>query len=124
MTRVASARGLDVVRGEAVPLPFSGGEFERVFTAHFYDHLLPEERQPFLDEVWRVAPELVVVDSAVRADLPRELWQERRLEDGSVHKVYKRFFDGEELAAELGGGDVLHAGRWFVAVRVGKPHRG
>jgi len=27
-----------------------------------------------------------------------------------------RFFAGAELAAELGGGDVLHDGRWFVVV--------
>jgi hypothetical protein len=30
--------------------------------------------------------------------------------------VYKRFFTGTGLAGELGGGDVLHEGRWFVAV--------
>jgi hypothetical protein len=38
------------------------------------------------------------------------------LNDGSRHTVYKRFFVREELAAELGGSRVLHAGRWFVAV--------
>jgi hypothetical protein len=38
------------------------------------------------------------------------------LNDGSRHTVYKRFFAPEELAAELGGGQVLHAGRWFVVV--------
>ena len=38
------------------------------------------------------------------------------LNDGSRHTVYKRFFEPDELVAELGGGTVLHAGRWFVAV--------
>jgi hypothetical protein len=38
------------------------------------------------------------------------------LNDGSRHSVYKRFFAPDELLAELGGGTVLHAGGWFVAV--------
>jgi hypothetical protein len=40
------------------------------------------------------------------------------LNDGTQWSVYKRWFTGEGLAAELGGGDVLHDGHWFVAVRV------
>ena len=47
----------------------------------------------------------------------REEWQERKLNDGTRHKVYKRWFDGPGLAAELGGGEVLHDGRWFVGRR-------
>jgi hypothetical protein len=43
-------------------------------------------------------------------------WQERRLKDGSRWQVYKRFFTPERLLAELGGGRVLYAGRWFIAV--------
>jgi ubiquinone/menaquinone biosynthesis C-methylase UbiE len=105
-----------VVQGDAVPLPFDDGAFERIFTSHFYGHLLPEEREPFLNEARRVAPELVVVDSALREDVPPEEQQERVLNDGSRHTVYKRFFAPEELAAELGGGRVLHGGSWFVAV--------
>jgi hypothetical protein len=33
--------------------------------------------------------------------------------------VFKRWFEPDELRAELGGGDVVHAGRWFVAVLAG-----
>jgi hypothetical protein len=44
-------------------------------------------------------------------------WQQRILNDGSEWEVYKRFFTGPGLAEELGGGDVLHEGRWFVVVR-------
>jgi ubiquinone/menaquinone biosynthesis C-methylase UbiE len=118
MVAVAAERMPDVlvVQGDAVPLPFDGGEFERVFTSHFYGHLLPEERERFLDEVRRVGRELVVVDSALRDDVEPEEHQQRVLNDGSRHTVYKRFFAPEELAAELGGGQVLHAGRWFVVV--------
>jgi ubiquinone/menaquinone biosynthesis C-methylase UbiE len=118
MVAVAAERmpGVRVVQGDAVPLPFDDGEFERVFTSHFYGHLLAEEREPFLEEARRVARELVVVDSALREDVQPEEHRERVLNDGSRHSVYKRFFAPEELAAELGGGRVLHAGRWFVAV--------
>jgi hypothetical protein len=97
-------------------LPFSDGEFDRVLTSHFYGHLLPGERHVFLSEARRVGRELVVVDSARREDAGAEEWQERLLSDGSAHRVYKRFFTGSELAAELGGGEVLHEGRWFVVV--------
>jgi hypothetical protein len=38
------------------------------------------------------------------------------LNDGSRFTVYKRYFDPRQLAAELGGGVVLHSSRWFVMV--------
>ncbi|HET6850401.1 MAG TPA: class I SAM-dependent methyltransferase [Gaiellales bacterium] len=106
-----------VVQGEAIPLPFPDERFDRVFTGHFYGHLREDERRRFLAEARRVAPELVIVDSHERADRGIEEEQERILNDGSVHHVYKRYFTGAGLAAELGGGDVLHDGRWFVMVR-------
>jgi len=104
------------IEGDAVALPVPNGSFDRLFTGHFYGHLLPEERQRFRVEAARVARELVVVDSALRDEVEAEEWQERVLEDGSRHQVYKRYFTGEGLASELGG-DVLLSGRWFVAVR-------
>jgi demethylmenaquinone methyltransferase/2-methoxy-6-polyprenyl-1,4-benzoquinol methylase len=107
------------VVGDALALPFADGAFERVFTGHFYDHLQAGERERFLAEARRVGEELVVVDSALRDDVPAERWEERVLGDGSRHRVYKRYFTAEGLAEEIGGGEVLHAGRWFVAVRVG-----
>jgi ubiquinone/menaquinone biosynthesis C-methylase UbiE len=118
MVSVASERlpSVRVVQGDAVPLPFDDGEFARVFTSHFYGHLVPGEREPFLAEARRVGGQMVVVDSARREDLPPEELQVRVLNDGSRHTVYKRFFEAEELVTELGGGSVLHAGRWFVAV--------
>jgi ubiquinone/menaquinone biosynthesis C-methylase UbiE len=113
--RVPGAR---LVVGDALSLPFGDGEFERIFTAHFYDHLQPGERERFLAEARRVASaELVVVDTALQPDHPPEEWQERVLDDGSRHRVYKRWFTAEGLAAELGGGETIHAGPWFVAVR-------
>ena len=105
------------IEGDAFALPFADGAFERVFAAHFYGHLDREERVRFLAEAARVAPELVVCDAALRPDRGREEMQERILEDGSSWQVYKRFFGAEELAAELGGGEVIFSGDWFVVVR-------
>ncbi len=118
MVQVAQARLPDarIVQGEALPLPFGDGTFDRVVTGHLYGHLQPDERSSFLLEAARVGAELVVVDSARRPGGPAEDWQERVLEDGSRHVVYKRWFAPDELAAEVGG-EVLHAGPWFVAVR-------
>ena len=79
--------------------------------AHFYGHLDAEQRE----RVQPVQGELVVVDSAFRG--VAEDWQERVLNDGSRHRVYKRWFTADDLRDELGGGEILHAGPWFVAVR-------
>ena len=105
------------VEGDALRLPFADGAFERIVTGHFYGHLEEPARSRFLAEAHRVAPELVVVDSGLRDDVEPEEHQVRELNDGSRWTVYKRYFTGAGLAAELDGGEVLHEGRWFVVVR-------
>jgi demethylmenaquinone methyltransferase/2-methoxy-6-polyprenyl-1,4-benzoquinol methylase len=105
------------VQGDALALPFEDSSFERVFTSHFYGHLEEEQRKRFVREARRVAPELVVFDAALHDGEPRFEWQERVLNDGSRWSVYKRFFTGDGLLEELGGGGVLLEGRWFVLVR-------
>ena len=119
MLEVASEREAadEYVLGDALDLPFEDESFERVFTGHFYGHLEEKERARFLAEARRVAPELVVLDSAWHEGREQEEWQERRLLDGSQWRVYKRFFDPYDLAAELGGGRTVFAGTWFVVVQ-------
>ncbi len=119
MLDVARARmpGAELVQADALPLPFPDASFDRVFTAHFYGHLEEPDRTTFLAEARRVAPELVVVDAAVRPDRERVGRQIRVLSDGTRWEVYKRYFEPDELRAELGSGEVLFAGRWFFAVR-------
>ncbi len=119
MLEIARTRApeFEFISGDALDLPFPDAWFDRVFTSHFYGHLRKGERERFLSEARRVARELVVVDSALREDVEPEEWQERILNDDSRWQVYKRYFTGEGLAVELGGGEVLHAGSWFVAVR-------
>jgi ubiquinone/menaquinone biosynthesis C-methylase UbiE len=60
--------------GDALALPFPDGAFERVVCGHFYGHLPPDERATFLAEARRVAPELVVVDSALRPGVEPDGW--------------------------------------------------
>jgi len=119
MAEIARQRMPDatVVVGDALELPFPDEAFDRVLTGHFYGHLPDRDRERFLAEARRVAAELVIVDSALRDEVSAEEWQERVLNDGSRHRVYKRYFTGEGLADEVGGGAVLQAGGWFVAVR-------
>ena len=105
------------LNGDALSLPFEDASFERVFTGHFYGHLEQPEREAFLAEARRVARELLVVDSAIQQPGVEEERQERILNDGTRWEVYKRYFAPETLAAELGGGSTVFAGRWFVAVR-------
>ncbi len=120
MLAVAGARvpGASFVRGDALAPPFGAGAFDRVHAGHFYGHLTPEQRTAFLDVAARLAGELVITDSALRPDRGPEAWDERVLNDGSRHRVYKRWFTAAGLAEELGGGETVHAGPWFVSVRL------
>ncbi len=111
--------GLAMV-GDALDLPFPDGSFDRVLTGHFYGHLPPSERTVFLAEARRVADELIVIDSALRPAVEPEQWQERVLNDGSRHRVYKRYLTGKQLADELDG-EVLLDGTWFAVTRAVRP---
>jgi ubiquinone/menaquinone biosynthesis C-methylase UbiE len=121
MLRVARDRlpGVAFVRAAVPPIPFADRSFDRLHTAHFYGHLDDTaERRAFVHEARRVAGQLVVVDAFRSEGLPEWKWEDRTLRsDGSMWKVYKRYFTPEELLEELGGqGSVVYAGRWFLAV--------
>src|SRR3954451_1808954 len=92
MVEIARSRGVDAFTGDALE-PRQG--YERIFSSHFYGHLDEEQRSRF-----RALPggELVVADSA--GSRPDE-WQERVLDDGSRHRVFKRWFTAQGLADEL-----------------------
>jgi ubiquinone/menaquinone biosynthesis C-methylase UbiE len=111
------APSITCVQGDGLALPFVDDSFDRVFTGHFYGHLEPAERERFLSEARRVAPELVVVDASRAHSEVDEQMSQRVLNDGSTWEVFKRYFTGAGLAAELGGGEVLFEGEYFVVVR-------
>jgi demethylmenaquinone methyltransferase/2-methoxy-6-polyprenyl-1,4-benzoquinol methylase len=119
MLRIAAERAphATLVEGDAFSLPFPDDAFERVFSGHFYGHLDASRRKTFLREARRVAGELVVTDASVGHSAVGEEWSRRVLEDGSSWEVYKRWFTPDGLLAELGGGETLYAGKWFLVVR-------
>jgi ubiquinone/menaquinone biosynthesis C-methylase UbiE len=104
------------VRGDALQLPFRRQQFDCLIIGHFYGHLDERARRGFLAEARRVSKSMLIIDAAQREDVPAEEYQERVLNDGSRHVVYKRYFTPEGLTAEIGTGRTLHSGRWFVAV--------
>jgi SAM-dependent methyltransferase len=120
MLGIAGARVPEAsfVRGDGLHPPFAPGSFERVHAGHFYGHLTEEQRAAFLDVSRGLAGELVITDSALRPGGREEAWDERVLNDGSRHRVYKRWFTASGLAEELGGGETVHDGPWFVSVRL------
>jgi ubiquinone/menaquinone biosynthesis C-methylase UbiE len=112
-----AAPGTTYVQGDGLALPFPNDTFSRVFTSHFYGHLREDERKTFLTEARRVAPEIVVVDASRGHSEVDDDMQQRVLNDGTRWEVYKRWFTGEGLRAELGGGEIVLEGHWFVVVR-------
>ncbi|HEY7381005.1 MAG TPA: class I SAM-dependent methyltransferase [Gaiella sp.] len=119
MLEIASRRmpHVTLVQGDGLALPFPDDSFDRVVTGHFYGHLDGPQRDAFLREARRVAAELVVVDASRGHSPVDDEWSQRMLDDGSTWEVFKRYFTPAALLEELGGGELLLAGRWFLVVR-------
>jgi Methyltransferase domain len=120
---LAGVRGIPAVRADALALPLRDASVERVFAGHIYGILDEPGRCALLSEARRVASEIVVVDSGRPAGVPAEQWQERSIgQDGEVFSVFRRHFEAQELADEIGG-RVLFAGRFYVVVVADNPSR-
>jgi demethylmenaquinone methyltransferase/2-methoxy-6-polyprenyl-1,4-benzoquinol methylase len=119
MLEIASRRmpHVALVQGDGLALPFPDDSFDRVVTGHFYGHLDARQREVFLGEARRVGAELVVVDASRGHSPVDDEWSQRMLDDGSTWEVFKRYFTPAGLLEELGGGEVLLAGHWFLVVR-------
>jgi demethylmenaquinone methyltransferase/2-methoxy-6-polyprenyl-1,4-benzoquinol methylase len=108
------------VRAEIPPLPFEDASFDVALAAHIYSHLEAEGlRRDFVREALRVASRLLVVEQAWQPGVEEETWEERLLQDGSRHQVFKRYYAAERLAAELHGSVELETAS-FVAASVGR----
>jgi SAM-dependent methyltransferase len=119
MLELARARvpSAEFVRADAPPLPFPDRVFDLAFSSNVYSHIdTAVARAEFVAEALRVARTLVVLEQAWQPGQERELWELRRLLDGSEHRVFKRYFTGDELAGELDGVIVFRSAE-FVAVR-------
>lgn len=99
-------------------MPFRSAQFDCVVAGHFYGHLDETARRLFLGEARRVSKSMLIIDAAQRDEVPPEEYQERVLNDGSRHVVYKRYFTPERMMAEIAPGRTLQVGRWFVAVLI------
>src|SRR2546423_14335487 len=97
MIAVAEEQAPDAtyVQGDGLELPFEDGSFERVFTSHFYGHLEEDDRERFVAEARRLAPELVVFDAALHGGEPRFEWQERAPQGGPAGAGHQRLPPGQ-----------------------------
>jgi len=112
---LAGSPEMPAIRADACRLPFPDQAFERVVATHVYG-LLPEpERRSFLAEAHRVADELIVLDAGRPIGVASEQIQVRTLAGGERFEIFRRHFDAEELAHELGGTPIF-AGRFYVLV--------
>lgn len=112
-----------VLRGDAMSLPFATGSFDVALVSHLYGLLVPGEALDLMDEASRVASEVVIVDAGRPAGVAAEEIQERDLPDGSHHQVFRRHFEADGLAHEVGG-RVVFGGSFYVVVAVtGAPRR-
>ena len=112
---LAGSPTISAVRADACRLPFRDRALGRVFATHIYGLLRKPERGSFLAEAHRVADELIVLDAGRPIGVPAEQTQRRTLSGRGRFEIYRRHFDAEELARELGGQPVF-AGRFHVLV--------
>ena len=112
---LAGSPKMSAVQADACRLPFPDRALERVIATHIYGLLHESERRSFLAEVHRVADELVVLDAGRPIGVAAEQTQLRTLSGGDRFEIFRRHFDAEELAQELGGRP-LFAGRFYVLV--------
>ena len=112
---MAAARtsGRDPRQGDALALPFADDAFDSVVSCIFTATWTRRSAPP------SCARPAVSRRSSPSSSLARRLVLEGglRLMGGSSWQVFKRWFTPNGLLDELGGGEVLHAGPWFVVVR-------
>src|SRR5439155_332001 len=84
-------------RGDALELPFSGGAFERIFTAHFYGHLEQADRAAFVRESRPVVQGYAGQQAYMLGQAPGIVeGEERRPWRGRAGRTLRRWLDLDE----------------------------
>jgi SAM-dependent methyltransferase len=124
----ASGETLEVARGkglsgakvrfaiaDAFDLPAGAGPFDGAFAGFWWSHLRHGECRPFLESLRRcLAPgaTVVLLDNTCvegsstpvsRRDADGNTYQQRRLDDGTIHEVLKNFPSQADLEREVDG---------------------
>ena len=115
--------GAHVVIAQVPPLPFASGSFGRAFAANLYGHLPAVARAELIQEMRRVADEIVILEQLAEDGRFREGPEDRELLDGSRMTVHKCYFTVDQLLREMGGGEVLMDGPVLAMIKAGQPPR-
>ena len=113
--------GAGLVCAQAPSLPFADATFGRAITANLYGHLAQSPRLELVEEMLRVAAELVVLEQLSGSGSFSESPEERALTDGSRFEIHKCYFTVDRLLEEMGGGEILMAGPTFAIIRRADP---
>lgn len=134
----APAALVEFVEGDAYTPPSNGAPWDAAFAGFWWSHV-PRARLPaFLDTLHqRLAPGAPVIFLDNRLvpgsstpvsppDAAGDTWQERRLDDGSLHRVLKNFPDEAELreavaAVDPGASVTLWRHYWALVYRLPHP---
>lgn len=96
--------GTRVIYAEAHKLPFNNGAFDHVTCFDVLEHLIPEDVEPALQELYRVASRTVTASASFRSSIfmGRELHISRRPQ-AEWDELIKRHWPGAKLIGKAGG---------------------
>jgi demethylmenaquinone methyltransferase/2-methoxy-6-polyprenyl-1,4-benzoquinol methylase len=132
------ADNVTLVVGDAYRLPVAAASCDAAFAGFWWSHVPRAKLRAFLEGLHvalRPGAPVVFLDNRyvegsstplASRDAAGDTWQERRLEDGSTHRVLKNFPTADELRAAVTGlaDDVRHhewAHYWALEYKVAAP---
>ena len=114
--RAAPAPHASLRQGDALALPFPDDSFDRVFTGHFYGHLEVPERDSSSRGAAR-GSRARLVDASKDPAASTSTCRRASSATARPGRSTSATSPGRGSLTELGGGDVLFEGAWFVVVR-------
>jgi demethylmenaquinone methyltransferase/2-methoxy-6-polyprenyl-1,4-benzoquinol methylase len=127
IAKLDAADRVSMVQGDVLEHPFGPGAFDSALVGFLISHLTEEQEQRLFErlrEMLDAGARFLILDSAwsserarVNAKVER---QERRLNDGSLFQVYKRYLDRRDIhewaTKHRVATSIEHFGAAFVAV--------